>query len=362
VSESDTPFQLKLFMGAQMRSRGYTWSLVLAGGEGSRLRSLTTDGAGASVPKQFCSLFGATTLLEDALNRGRAVADGGRVCAIVADHHHRWWCKALRGLRSTNVIVQPSSRGTAIGILLPLLKILARDRLARIVVLPSDHFVRDEAGLARSLRLAASLTETPESNLVLLGIGPDHPDPEFGYIVPGRPDRHGTFRVQRFVEKPDWATATGLLDAGALWNSFIFAVSGAALLELYRRRHSTIVDAMTKAFTSGKAALGELYEQLPNLDFSRDVLEGAEDTLRVLAVPGCGWSDLGTPQRVAECVRRCNASLTARQQVRPGVVTLATAHLRSIAEMGVWGATEHMLADRWSITQPRTGAEGVTLL
>ena len=75
-------------MGAQMRSRSYTWSLVLAGGEGSRLRSLTTDGAGASVPKQFCSLFGATTLLEDALNRGRAVADG-RICAIVADHHHR---------------------------------------------------------------------------------------------------------------------------------------------------------------------------------------------------------------------------------------------------------------------------------
>jgi hypothetical protein len=100
-----------------------------------------------------------------------------------------------------------SSRGTAIGILLPLLKILARDRLARIVVLPSEHFVRDEAGLARSLRLAASLTETPESNLVLLGIGPDHPNPEFGYIVPGRPDRHGTFRVQRFVEKPDGATA-----------------------------------------------------------------------------------------------------------------------------------------------------------
>jgi mannose-1-phosphate guanylyltransferase len=295
--------------------------------------------------------------------RGCAVADGGRVCAIVADHHHRWWCKALRGLRSTNVIVQPSNRGTAIGILLPLLKILARDRLARIVVLPSDHFVRDEGGLARSLRLAASLTETPESNLVLLGISPDHPDPEFGYIVPDRPDRHGTFRVQRFVEKPDWATATGLLDAGALWNSFIFAVRGAALLELYRRRHSTIVDAMAKAFTSGKAALGELYERLPNLDFSRAVLEGAEDTLRVLAVPGCGWSDLGTPQRVAECVRRCNASLTARQLVRPGVVTLAaTAHLRSIAEMGVSGATEHMLADRWSITQPRTGAEGVTLL
>ena len=135
-------------------------------------------------------------------------------------------------------------------------------------------------------------------------------------------------------EKQDWATATGLLDAGALWNSFIFAVRGAALLELYRRRHSTIVDAMAKAFTSGEAALGELYERLPNLDFSRDVLEGAEDTLRVLAVPGCGWSDLGTPQRVAECVRRCDASLTARQQVRPGVVTLATAHLRSVAEMG----------------------------
>ena len=138
-----------------MRSRGYTWSLVLAGGEGSRLRSLTTDGAGASVPKQFCSLFGATTLLEDALNRGRAVADGGRVCAIVADHHHRWWCKALRGLRSTNVIVQPSSRGTTIGILLPLLKILARDRLA-VVFLSFRHFLPfNMADYARALRSLA---------------------------------------------------------------------------------------------------------------------------------------------------------------------------------------------------------------
>lgn len=349
-------------MAAQMRSRGHTWSLVLAGGEGSRLCSLTTDGAGASVPKQFCSLFGATTLLEDALDRGRAVAERGRVCVVVAAHHHRWWCDALDGLRSTNVFVQPSSRGTAIGILLPLLKILARDRLARIVLLPSDHFVRDEAGLARSLRLAASLTETPQSNLVLLGIRPEHPNPEFGYIVPGEPDRQGTFRVQRFIEKPDRAIVSGLLDAGALWNSFIFAVRGVALLQLYRRRHSTIVDAMAEAVMSGEAALGELYERLPRLDFSRDVLEGAEDTLRVLAVPECGWSDLGTPHGVAECVRRCDASLTARQRVRPGVVTLAAAHLRlSGAEIAVSGATEHILADRWSIMQPGTGAESVTL-
>jgi mannose-1-phosphate guanylyltransferase len=121
---------------------------------------------------------------------------------------------------------------------------------------------------------------------VLLGIGPDHPDPEFGYIVPGRPDRYGTFRVQRFVEKPDWATATGLLDAGALWNSFIFAVRGAALLELYRRCHSTIVDAMAKAFPSGKAALGELYERLPNLDFSRDVLGGRRRHVARACGPG----------------------------------------------------------------------------
>ena len=349
-------------MAAQMRSCGHIWSLVLAGGEGSRLYSLTTDGAGASVPKQFCSLFGATTLLEDALDRGRAVADRGRVCVIVAAHHYRWWQNALPELRSTNLVVQPRSRGTAIGILLPLLEILARDPLARIVLLPSDHCVRDEARLAGPLRRAALLTASQQSNIVLLGISPEHPDPEFGYIVPGRADRHGTFRVQRFVEKPDRATAIRLLDAGALWNSFILAARGAALLDLYRRRHSTLVDAMATAVTLGRAALGELYERLPSLDFSRDVLEGAEGALRVLAVPECGWSDLGTPQRVAECARRCDASPTAQQRVRPGVVALATARLRlSIAETAVSGATEHVVAFKSYSTQPGTAANGVTL-
>ena len=345
-----------------MRSRGHYWALVLAGGEGSRLHSLTSDGTGASVPKQYCSLFGTTTLLEDALDRGRAVTDRGRVCVIVTEHHRRWWCNALHGLSSSNVVVQPSNRGTAIGVLLPLLKILARDRLAHIVVLPSDHFVRDEAGLARSLRQAASLTYARPSNLVLLGIGPEHPEPGFGYIVPGGSDRQGTLRVQRFVEKPDRASATGLIDAGALWNSFIFAVRGAALLELYRRRHSTIVDAMATAVTSGRAALGDLYERLPRLDFARDVLQGAEDALRVLAVPKCGWSDLGTPQAVAACVRRCDALPTARPQGRPGVLALAIAHLRlSITEPEVSGAAKHILADRSSITRPNSGAEGVAL-
>ena len=349
-------------MAAQMRSCGHIWSLVLAGGEGSRLYSLTTDGAGASVPKQFCSLFGVTTLLEDALDRGRTLAGGGRVCVIVAAHHHRWWRSALHGLPSTNLFVQPRSRGTAIGILLPLLEILARDPLARIVLLPSDHCVRDEARLAGPLRRAALLTASQQSNIVLLGISPEHPDPEFGYIVPGRADRHGTFRVQRFVEKPDRATAIRLLDAGALWNSFILAARGAALLDLYRRRHSTLVDAMATAVTLGRAALGELYERLPSLDFSRDVLEGAEGALRVLAVPECGWSDLGTPQRVAECTRRYDGSVTAQQRVPPGVVTLATAHLRlAIAETAASGATERVLAYRSSITQPRSAAEGVAL-
>ena len=132
-----------------------TWALVLAAGEGSRLRALTTTN-GVAVPKQFCSLHDGPSLLQEALHRAEAVAPRQRICTIVAEQHRRWWQGPLWSLPSQNIIVQPENRGTAAGLLLPLLHIEARDPQARVVVLPSDHYVRDEATLARSLRNATA--------------------------------------------------------------------------------------------------------------------------------------------------------------------------------------------------------------
>src|SRR5688572_24445277 len=211
-----------------------TWALVLAAGEGSRLRTLTVDATGTAVPKQFCSLDGGPSLLQEALHRAQAVAPRERICTVVAEQHRRWWQGALWSLPAANVIVQPRNRGTALGILLPVLKILARDPLARIVFLPADHYVRDEHVLARALGVAVQDLKRHPNELLLLGIAPEEADPELGYIVPDLPEAGGALNVQRFVEKPAVAAARELIGAGGLWNSFIFAANGFAVLSMLR--------------------------------------------------------------------------------------------------------------------------------
>src|SRR5690242_16689165 len=96
---------------------GQTWAIVLAGGDGTRLRSLTMDEVGQSVPKQYCSLRGGPSLLNEALRRAEMITSLARVCTVVAQQHRRWWAQSLAGLPRDNVIAQPQNRGTANGML-----------------------------------------------------------------------------------------------------------------------------------------------------------------------------------------------------------------------------------------------------
>jgi mannose-1-phosphate guanylyltransferase len=311
-----------------------TWALVLAAGEGSRLRALTTTN-GVAVPKQFCSLHDGPSLLQEALHRAEAVAPRQRICTVVAVQHRRWWEGPLWSLSSQNIIVQPENRGTAAGLLLPLLHIEARDPQARVVVLPSDHHVRDEATLARSLRSVATKIRFERDDIYLLGIGPDEADPELGYILPSIGDGANGFRVAQFIEKPPMTLARSLIERGGLWNAFILAASVRAFIRLFEQRYPEIVADMRGAVAQDRVdpqmplAAEDLYGRLPELDFSRHVLEGAEQSLRVLPVPACGWSDLGTPKRVAEALRRIERSERSYSSLDPtAYLSLAAQHAR----------------------------------
>jgi mannose-1-phosphate guanylyltransferase len=311
-----------------------TWALVLAAGEGSRLRALTTTN-GVAVPKQFCSLHDGPSLLQEALHRAEAVAPRQRICTIVAVQHRRWWEGPLWSLPSQNIIVQPENRGTAAGLLLPLLHIEARDPQARVVVLPSDHHVRDEAALARSLRSVAAKIRFERDDIYLLGIGPDEADPELGYILPSIGDGTNGFRVAQFIEKPPMTLARSLIERGGLWNAFILAASVRAFIRLFEQRYPEIVAEMRGAVAQDRVdpqiplAAEDLYGRLPELDFSRHVLEGAEQSLRVLPVPACGWSDLGTPKRVAEALRRIERNERSYSSLDPtAYLSLAAQHAR----------------------------------
>lgn len=293
---------------------GHVWSVVLAGGDGTRLRALTTQPCGTAVPKQFCSLHGGSTLLEDAIERAAGVVERERICAIVAQQHREWWPNALRGLAHQNIFVQPRNRGTAIGVLYSVLRVLALDPEATLLLLPSDHYVREEPVLRQALCSALRCLERDALTPVLLGFVPDEPDPDLGYIVPGERDLLGGARVGRFIEKPTPQVARDVIGAGGLWNGFIIAATARSLLALYMHRFAPIViemqHIMDRAAQSGlpHAAcwprIAQMYDGLPDLDFSRDILEGREAQLRVLQVAPCGWSDLGTPKRVGDTIRR----------------------------------------------------------
>ena len=280
------------------------WAVVLAGGEGSRLAALTHDAEGVPVPKQYCSLTGGATLLEDTLQRARRCAPADRVAVIVSERHRRWWRRVLPSAHDGHAVVQPTNRGTAVGLLLSALSIADVDPLARLVFLPCDHYVRDEALIDEALRHASS-APLPAGELILLGVAPEEADPGLGYIMPRTPyAAHELPYVERFIEKPSPAVAADLVARGALWNTFMFAAAATTVIGLVRARFPEIVDSLESALAAGPAAVAALYERLPSVDFSRDVLEGAVARMRVLPVASCGWCDLGTPRRVAAWARQ----------------------------------------------------------
>lgn len=307
----------------------HTWALILAAGDGSRLSTITTDDTGVTIPKQFCSLNGGPSLLELAMNRAQAVVPNERICTIVADEHRQWWHTILEPLPKSNIIVQPRNRGTGNGILLPLLKLLAWDPFAQIIVIPSDHYVREELILTTSLRAAANELAPHSNDIILLGIAPEEADPELGYILPAlQREIAGPLAIKDFVEKPSIAFATQLIDRGGLWNTFMFAANGPNLLNLFRSHYPLLLRVMRRALDRSRDAynpsttLCELYTRLPHVDFSRHVLARAPERLRVRPVPRCGWTDLGTVYRVTKVLRGLpKAGIPARQEAHFDLAT-----------------------------------------
>jgi len=122
------------------------WALVLAGGDGTRLRSLTRLIAGAPIPKQYCRLVGDRSLLEETLARLRGLVPATRTLAVVNRDHLPLASAQLATLPARNVVVQPRNRDTGPGILLPLLALARRSPDATVAVFPSDHYVANDAG------------------------------------------------------------------------------------------------------------------------------------------------------------------------------------------------------------------------
>ncbi len=283
------------------------WVIVLAGGAGRRLGTLTADALGRRVPKQFCALKGERSLLQMALARANRRAPRERQLVVVNEAHEYWWSRELSGLPPENVVVQPADRGTAVGLFLPLLSLRRRDPRAEVVVLPSDQFFSREDVLADALESASGELDRHPGRVLLLGAEAYRPDPELGWIEFGSAD--GAARahpVAAFREKPSADEARRLFERGALANCLILVATLRDLVALYENL-SPLPEEFRELGREEKVTrdrLARVYDRLQPLDLSRDLLEAAPDRLMVLPLAGCGWSDLGTARGVRECLLR----------------------------------------------------------
>jgi len=281
------------------------WNLVLAGGDGTRLRELTARVAGAPIPKQYCRLVGDRSLLEATLDRITPLASREHTMAIVNRNHLPLARPQLARLPLQNVVVQPSNRDTGPGLLLSLLT-LARQGVQRVAVFPSDHYVGNETALRRHIRRAGRLLDELPEKLMLIGIRPERAEPGLGYIesrgsVTGR--ERDAFHVGAFREKPSAADAHAIVQRGGLWNSFIMVFQVGCVLSLLRRQRPEETTSMERALANGEEGLARCYAALQPWNFSSDFLARIPEHMVALRAGRVGWSDWGTRAAIEQTLK-----------------------------------------------------------
>lgn len=283
------------------------WAIILAGGDGSRLLSLTRKIAGDDRPKQFCPILNGRTLLDETRRRSALVLPPEKTMFVLTQKHECYYNDALAGVPRGNLIVQPRNAGTAPAILYSLLRLEQINPQASVAFFPSDHYFSDDRAFITEVKAAFESAGRHPDLVILLGIEPESPDEEYGWIEPEREttvEKPSVFRrVRRFWEKPSPALARELMMQGCLWNSFVMVGAVSAFLKMISRAtsgvYSKFAAVKTKLSTPvEKHWVDALYSELTDSNFSREVLTARVEDLAVIPVSGSKWSDLGSPRRV----------------------------------------------------------------
>src|SRR5512139_1264407 len=121
------------------------WAVVLAGGEGQRMRSLIRSWLGKGRPKQYCAFVGTRSMLKHTLDRTSNVVNPDQIVTVIGENQlvHLW--ENLSEGMPGRILEQPSSRGTGAAVFLAATFVLATDPNATFLILPSDHFVYPES-------------------------------------------------------------------------------------------------------------------------------------------------------------------------------------------------------------------------
>jgi len=272
------------------------WAVILAGGSGTRFWPLSSP----SRPKQLLPLAGATSSAEEAVARLDGLIPRERIL-VVAGAALAPLLQDRLGLPAGNVLVEPRAASTAPALVWAAHEVLRRDPDADILALHADWHIPDPAAF-RSTASAALATGRAHQALVTVGIVPTRAETGYGYLVLGQPLDHEAHRVARFTEKPDAATAAGLVASGALWNSGLFAWPARVMLGEVARHTPELAPHLDR-LDAGDVAGFFAAVQPVSIDVGL-----LERSAAVVAIPGrFAWDDIGTWEALAR-VRSADAA------------------------------------------------------
>lgn len=281
----------------------HSFAVVLAGGSGTRLWPMSRDGQ----PKQFLKLGGERSLLQQSVDRILPLIAAERIIVVTNKEYESVVREQLPEIDPSNIIAEPEKRDTALAMAAGSLLAKKRDPEAIVTNLASDHVLNDPNEYRRILQAALEIASQKE-HLLTVGIRPTGPNVNFGYIqvdVENQTDMGvEVYRVLRFKEKPDLATAQGFLSEGNYyWNANMYTWHVDTMLAAFEKYQPGMMPALnriTEAFGTEQQAqvLAEAYAGAEKISIDYAISEHA-DNLRL--IPGdFGWEDIGLWSTVYE--------------------------------------------------------------
>lgn len=226
-------------------------------------------------------------------------------------------------------MIQPSNQDTAAGIFLSLAYVRASNPEAIVVLFPSDHFINPEGRFRRGIHAAAFTVQRFPNMVLLVGVNPDGPESDYGWIFPGSSlgitHGHCIHSVKKFVEKPVADEVQDALEQGAQWNTLICVAQVETLWKLGTQCFPDMMglfERMQRAINTPleMSVLDSFYHKMTPKNFSTNLLQKHPERLGLLELAGITWSDWGRPERVVHTLRRLGKSLTVPDRKSGGTI------------------------------------------
>jgi mannose-1-phosphate guanylyltransferase len=289
------------------------YGIILAAGDGRRMEDFIYRNYGCNYPKQYIAFTGKRSMVQQTLHRTERLIPREKLMIVVDPKHQNVIQEQLSDRPAGTLIFQPKNRETGPGILLPLSFIYKRDPDSTVAIFPSDHFILEEDRFMEHIRLATKVTQKFPDKIVLLGIQPDAPEEEYGWIQPGEriPGYNGfeISKVERFHEKPDPLSAQHFFQLGYLWNTLVMVTRCSTLWDLAKEALPNIHHCFEKIIPAigteaEEKVIFQEYEEMEKATISHNVLEKFPSRLLVINVKDVLWNDWGNGPRVFETLKK----------------------------------------------------------